>query len=132
MAKKYFCLIFCLVFLAAGCASLGHQERSTLRELKSVGISPTEQTIKNPYLAGGLNLFPGFGNFYLGIGADEPVQILYGVLNFIFWPPSILWGVPQATIDAVTLNKRETAFYYQFNPQGISKLDALKKAHGQK
>lgn len=97
-----------------------------LRELEGYGISPTEQEIKNPGLAGGLNILPGFGNFYLGVGTDESDQWLYGFLNLLTWPVSPIWAIPEAAIDANVINKKETVYYYKFDPQGKKEYEALK------
>ncbi len=110
----------------SGCVSLSRSEKTMLRELEGYGISKTEEKVKSAPLAGALNLLPGIGNFYLAAGTDEGSQALYGVLNLLTWPLSILWGVPQAAIDAGTINKQETIYYYQFNPQGKKELEALK------
>lgn len=57
----------------------------------------------------------GFGNFYLasGNGADSS-HWLYGLLNLLTWPLSILWGVPEAAIDANRINEREMIYYYRY------------------
>jgi len=97
-----------------------------LRELEGYGISPTEQQVKHPGMAGALNVLPGFGNFYLGIGTHESSQWLYGFLNLLFWPLSVVWGIPEAAIDANTINKKETIYYYKFDQQGKKEYKELK------
>ena len=57
---------------------------------------------------------PGFGNFYLAIGTNEGDQWLYGTLNLLLWPVSVVWGIPEAAIDAGNINKRNTAYYYTY------------------
>ncbi len=121
----------CLVSLVnSACVSLTSQEKATLRELRGYGVDDQEQRIKDPTAAGVLNLLPGIGNFYLGSGTGESSQHMYGVLNFLFWPYSIFWGFPQAMIDAETINKKETASHYLYDPQGKRKLLELRKKYG--
>jgi|GEM_PF-633961 len=126
--KKIVC---CLCLVLCGCVSLSHPEKVTLRELKQYGIKDNVETVANPAFAGILNLFPGIGNFYLGMGEGaETGQCAIGVLNFLLWPVSVLWGVPQAIIDANTINKKETVYYYLYNPVGKRELQKLKGEEG--
>ena len=87
-------------------------------ELDYAGLPIMED--KEPILAAALNLLPGFGNAYL-----EQWGPFVG--NLLFWPLSAIWGVPQAYIDANTLNKKETLYFYEFGP-GKDRLAATKTA----
>lgn len=110
--------------LLASCTSLTHQERNTLRSLQAQGITVDKpvgnwEAPASPAGAGALNLLPGFGNFYLASGnAGDSGQYLYGFLNLLTWPISILWGVPEAAIDAGTINERELIYFYTFDESG--------------
>ena len=115
-----------ILAVLTGCTTLSRSDQAMLRELESHGIPPTEQQIKHPGLAGGLNILPGFGNFYLAVGTHESAQWLYGLLNLLFWPSSVVWGIPQAAIDAITMNKKETVYYYKFDRQGKKEYEELK------
>lgn len=104
----------------SGCVSLSYQEKVTLRQIQQrgfgSGISANgwEKPI-SPLLAGTLNILPGFGNFYLGSGkAADSIQIAYGIGNLLLWPLSVIWSVPQAYIDAQTLNDRDLVFFFQY------------------
>lgn len=104
----------------SACTHLTAAERHQIRDLEAKGISvdhPQSNWDKpaNPGVAGALNLLPGFGNFYLasGNGADS-TQWLYGVLNLLTWPLSILWGVPEAAVDATVINERELIYHYTY------------------
>jgi len=97
------------------------------RELESYGISPTQEKVKHPGVAGALNVLPGFGNFYLAAGTEESEQWLYGFVNLFVWPWSVIWGVPEGVIDAININKRETNYYYTFDPQGKAELAKLRE-----
>ena len=128
--KKLLLFALCTVILS-GCTTLTRQEHMQLRELQSQGIT-VDKPVGNfekpasSLTAGALNLLPGIGNFYLGTGnAAESSHVLYGVVNLLFWPLSILWGVPEAVIDADNINKREMLYYYTYDEQG---KQALKKA----
>jgi hypothetical protein len=115
-----------LVACASGCASLSRTEQATLHELKSYGVSETEVKAKHPAAAGCLNILPGFGNFYLAAGTDESDQWLFGFLNLLAWPISVVWGIPEAAIDANTINKKETVNYYTFDRTGKQELEKMR------
>ena len=121
-------LAVCVIALATtSCISMTPSQRNKLRELESYGISQEEQSIKSPALAGALNLLPGIGNFYLASGTGESSQWAFGFLNLLTWPYSILWGIPEAAIDASTINKKETLYYYTTDREGRKEL-AFRKA----
>lgn len=111
-----------------GCTSLTRHEQIQLQQLKANGITVDRPVgdYEKPVsvaAAGLLNILPGFGNFYLGSGnAAESTHWLYGFLNLLCWPISVAWGVPEAAIDANTINKRELLYYYQYNNHGKQEL----------
>lgn len=73
---------FALVAGLAGCATPLHTgQKQELRGYEEKGVAIE---VKNPGAAAALGLLPGMGSFYTG----HPVP---GVVNFIFWPLSILW-----------------------------------------
>ena len=118
-------IILSLAFLVSGCTSLTYHERTELRKLKVQGItvetprSAWEAPAK-PWAAAALNLLPGGGNFYLASGnGGDGSHWLYGGLNLITWPLSVLWGVPEAAIDAGTINQRDLLYYYQYDKEII-------------
>jgi len=113
MRNLFLCLLVLLTTPA--CISISSQQQQILRGLERCGIRADEQGIKNPALAGLLNILPGFGNFYLASGNGDNGQGIAGVMNLLLWPSSVVWGIPQAAIDADTLNKLNTLEYYQFN-----------------
>lgn len=117
-----------MVICLSACTTLTHQEKNTLYSLKAQGI-----TIDKPAgnweppassgSAGALNLLPGIGNFYLASGnGGDSSQYLYGFLNLLTWPISILWGIPEASIDANRINEREMIYFYTFNESGKEAL----------
>ena len=114
--------------MLGACTNLTKTERDQLHLLKSNGITvdrPAGNYEKPaaPAAAGLLNVLPGFGNFYLasGNGADSS-HWLYGAGNLLLWPLSILWGVPEAVVDANNINERELLYYYQYDQQGKREL----------
>lgn len=115
MLKKTLVLFLISVFLVS-CTSLSSLERHKIAELESKGIRVPHEEVKNPGAAGALNILPGFGNFYLAVGTNESDQWLFGFLNLLLWPISIVWGVPEAAIDASTINKRNSVYYYTYGP----------------
>lgn len=111
MGVRSVCFVLLLAVALAGCASMSQWEKSEYKnlefKLKSAGYEPIKE--KDPAMAGILNVLPGIGNLYLE---------QYGVFvaNLLFWPFSVVWGVPQAVIDANTINKKATLSYYLYGP----------------
>lgn len=120
--KKFAILL--AVILLFGCTHLTQQERDQLQKLKAQGITVDRsgdfEAPANPAAAGAMNILPGGGNFYLasGNGADSS-HWLYGFLNLLTWPFSILWGVPEAAVDANTINERELLYYYKYTKKEL-------------
>ena len=119
-------LLTVVLAFAGGCVSLSPTERATLSELRSCGISETSVQKKDPVAAGALNILPGFGNFYLAIDTQESNQWIFGGINLLLWPWSVIWGIPQAAIDAETINRKETVYYYTYDPQGKREFEKRK------
>ncbi len=122
-------LVTLSIFYLCSCTTLSKSEKTTLRELRTYGIMPNEIKVKEPAVAGALNILPGVGNFYLAIGTDESSQWMYGTLNLLVWPFSIVWGIPAAAIDADTINKKETVYHYTYDRLGKSELEEIKKKY---
>ena len=116
-------LVASLIFLSA-CTSLTMQEKHTLRSLKTHGITvdtPTGNWERpaNPAGTALLNLLPGIGNFYLASGnGGQSEHFLYGTLNLLTWPISVVWGIPEAAVDANRINERELIYFYTFDESG--------------
>ena len=125
---KLFITLFSVCAFLSACTSLTRQETQTLRSLDAHGISvdyPAGNWEKpaSPAAAGALNLILGGGNFYLASGnGAQSEYFTYGFLNLLTWPISIIWGVPEAAIDANTINQRELIYFYTFDPQGQAAL----------
>ena len=125
--KRIF-LMALFVILLVGCTSLTRQEEMQLQHLKAQGVTvdkPVGNYEKPASMmgAGLLNILPGFGNFYLGSGnAAESNHWLYGFLNLLMWPLSVVWAVPEAAIDANNINKREMLYYYTYDKYGKQEL----------
>lgn len=96
-----------LISPLASCVSMSPSEQQEWNRLRQDNIMPTEH--KSPAGAGLLNLLPGIGNFYIASNTEERAQIGVGIANLLLWPLSIVWGLPQAIIDADTYNKKMTA-----------------------
>ncbi len=103
--KKVIAVLLCFGLL--GCASFSGYEKIQYSklQLKLQKTELPELEEKKPFLAGALNLLPGFGNAYLGQWGPF-------VGNLLLWPWSVLWGIPQATMDAEIINKKETLLHY--------------------
>lgn len=117
--------------LVTACANLGSSEKEFLNEIQSLGVQSDDQQVKSPPMAGALNLLPGFGNFYLAYGTTESEQWMVGGLNLLTWPLSVLWGVLEGVVDAVTINKKATAYYYRYDRTGKTKLAMLRRTQNQ-
>ena len=121
-------LVIGLALAMSGCVSLSYHERNEIQYLAANGIDVNHgsggfEAPNSIVLAGVLNVLPGFGNFYLALGqGGDGIQGVYGVVNLLFWPLSIVWGAPQAAIDANSLNKREMLYFYRYNQYGIEEL----------
>lgn len=117
-------LLSLMILTLAGCTNLTRQEEMELRTLKGQGVTidkPVGSWEKPASPAGAalLNILPGFGNFYLASGnGGDSSHYMYGTLNLLTWPLSVLWGIPEAAIDANKINERELIYYYKFDPQG--------------
>ena len=91
-----------------------------------LGKANHDQSIKNPGIAGALNILPGFGNFYLAVGSGESSQWVIGFLNLLVWPYSVVWAIPEAAIDANTINKKEILYHYTMSPVGRREFASIK------
>lgn len=120
--KKLLSLI--AIIALVGCTTLTRQEEMELRTLKGQGVTVDKpvgsyEKPASPASAALLNILPGFGNFYLASGnGGDSSHYLYGTLNLLLWPISVLWAVPEAAIDAKKINERELIYYYKFDPYG--------------
>lgn len=127
MSNKILTVFLCTTLLC-GCTHLTRQEEMQLQQLKGQGVSVDKPVgnYEKPASVGAaaaLNILPGVGNFYLasGDGADSS-HWLYGFLNLLTWPLSVVWGIPEAAIDANNINQRELLYYYTYNPHGKKEL----------
>jgi hypothetical protein len=126
--RKFIAVLLAIAVMtgSVACLSLSRSDEEMLRELKSYGIRSNEVKRKSAPLAACLNILPGIGDFYLAAGTDNGDMWLYGFLNLLTWPISILWAIPEGAIDAGTINKQETAYYYKFDKTGMKELNELK------
>lgn len=130
--KTEIILTMCCVFLSS-CTYMSASERYQLYELHKKGITVNHpgtdwKKPANSRVAGMLNLLPGMGNLYLGVGdGADYFQLVYGVINFATWPYSVLWGVPAAMYDAKTINERELVRYYDRQESVVRKQPAVQQ-----
>lgn len=108
--------------LLMSCAGIKRADMELLSEIEECGYDNREHGEIEAPMAGALNVLPGIGNFYLAAKSDEDYMWLIGILNLVSWPYSIIWAVPEAIIDAKTINKKETIKYYRFSKEGKRKL----------
>lgn len=108
---------------STACTSLSTGQRAQLMEIQNCGIGPEDQGAKNAAVAGALNLLPGVGNFYLATGGSGSDQWAIGGINLLLWPYSVLWGIPEAAIDAGNVNQKQTLDYYSYTRFGQQELE---------
>ena len=86
------------------CAGLSQGEQVDYEMMMESGLEPL--TPKSPAAAAGLNILPGGGDIYNGKwGAFA--------LDFLLWPWSIAWAVPQGAITANGINEERTYHHYK-------------------
>lgn len=126
-----FTLACILLFVFTGCTTMSRADKRAYAKLSAHGVTVDRplgyyEKPNSPVAAGALNLLPGFGNFYLACGhGSDSAQAVYGVLNLLLWPLSIVWAVPQGAIDANTLNKQDMIYYYQFDKDGKAEMQKI-------
>jgi len=122
-----------LVISICSCTHLTAAERQQKMELKARGITidhPRDNWEKpaNGGAAGALNLLPGIGNFYLAAGnGGDSSHWLYGAINLLLWPISILWGVPEAAVDAKVINERELIYHYYYEKNTSNSFQSVQR-----
>lgn len=129
---KTFAAMCCV--LLSSCTYMSSTERYRLYDLRQQGITvdnpgPGWKKPASPVTAGLLNLLPGMGNLYLGMGdGADSLQLLYGVVNFVTWPFSVLWGVPSAAYDASTINERDLVHYYDRKTTDVGRQTVVRQS----
>jgi len=91
-----------VVLITSGCAGgLNSIQKREYAAFQHDGVLIEEKT---PALGGVLGILPGFGSFY----AREPV---YGILNLLLWPASVLWDPISGYDGAMTINYDITKYH---------------------
>ena len=99
---------------AGGCRSMESWQEAEYGNIRAAGLP--EFHPKSPAAAGVLNLLPGIGDAYNGEwGAFA--------CNFLLWPVSVVWGIPEAAVTASNINRQDTWAYYYHGP-GKPQLEA--------
>ncbi len=122
--KRFLSVVLVSVFVV-GCSTINltRREKDVLYELKQYGIFEPEEIYKDPDVAMALSFLPGCGNVYLAVGeTGRTYQWALAALNFITWPISIFWSIPQTSADADLINKREMVYYFRLHPEGKHRL----------
>ncbi len=88
----------CLSVLLVSCSGLNTSQKREFKDWKASGLA--EET-KSEGLAAGLNVLPGFGDFYNG-------NVGLGVVNLLTWPFSILWAPIGGATGAEEVNYYDT------------------------
>ena len=110
--------------LVVGCASVRSESKAKLQEAREYGLPTDKVENVSSGAAGALNILPGFGNIYLECNQDEKtVNWVLFTVSLLTGPFSILWGVPQAAIDADSINKQAMVDYYMFDKNRNSEFE---------
>jgi hypothetical protein len=115
-----------LAIFLSGCATMAPHEKIIYSEIQDAGAMC--EVVAVPSTAGALNILPGGGDIYLagGRGAN-PANWGAFALDFLFWPVSIVWAIPQAVVTAEEVNKIECVRYYSLTERGKTELQKLKQ-----
>lgn len=135
MLRTCSCAGLCALLLAvfSGCVTMSRADMNDLREIRELGLPMCPEGVsKDLGLAACLSLTGIGGNIYLAIGSDQPAQWAYGFINLLFWPLSVTWALPQSMIDAHTINKLDTLYYYRFDPKGKAALEEARARAGRR
>ena len=122
-----FATALCIGAILAGCVNVSVSDQKRLQELAEQRITletpPSGFSAPNSQTgAAVLNALPGFGSFYLASGTEgHPSHYLSGAVNFLLWPVSVVWAVPEAYIDAGRINRLALIKYCE---QGFSTSSA--------
>ena len=91
-------------------------ERQLTENEKKLAAQKEITEVKSPTLAAGLSLLPGVGTLYLASDKGKSSKVkdhnlgTLAMVNYLTWPASILWAVPQSYIDAQRINIKETLY----------------------
>ena len=123
MNKKLY--LIAAAMLLSACTSLTFQEKQEISRLKYQGINIDRgpngwEKPNSPLMAG---------------NAGDSSQWIYAAGNLLLWPISILWGIPEAAIDANTINQRDMLDYLKYGnqanfsvQQGMQRSNAIRQA----
>jgi hypothetical protein len=103
-AKGFVLLAIAVTLMGCAQQALTIQELAQYQAILDRGLPPLQ--LKEPALAGVLNLACGGGYFYLE-------EWGHGLLNLVLCPISWIWGIPAGFTDARRQNVRYTLEYYK-------------------
>ncbi|MBI4567473.1 MAG: hypothetical protein HY719_03660 [Planctomycetes bacterium] len=109
------------------CVTMSSFEEHAQVELEREGLPvPHEETV-NPAVAGVLNGFFGIGSCHLAAESGNWHMALVAVFEVFTWPFSVPFAVPQAVIDANTINVQQSLLYYGYGPGVTARKSAQQK-----
>lgn len=100
--------------LLSGCA--GGLNSMQKREYKQFELDSVLVEEKDPGLGAALGILPGGGSFYAR-------EYVYGVINLLLWPASILWDPISGYHGSQSINYDMTV--YQLDKKRKKEMDAL-------
>jgi len=106
MTRSALLLVVGISFILTSCTQsrLTVKEQAQYQKILDKGLPPMK--IKEPALAGALNLLLGAGYFYLE-------EWGHGFIGLLLFPISWIWGIPGGLTDAHRMNVRYTIAYYK-------------------
>ncbi len=121
-------LVTLALIASSGCASVRPESKAILMEARELGLRSHPVDESSPALAATLNILPGIGNIYLASTSEYKGNWGLFALNLLLWPASVVWGIPQAGLDAATWNEQASADYYQHNKFGKAEMEKARAA----
>ena len=106
--RSVVCLCAVVLF---GCTTLSRGEKDLWRDAQMRGVQKID--VCSPGLAAGLNILPGVGSAYIAGSGGPGSEWAWFAVNFLTWPISPLWAIPDGAISANTVNVRETLYVHR-------------------
>jgi Amino acid permeases len=119
---RMFLLVVAVLVVGSGCVTMQLQDREMYEEIKRLGLPDMGATV-SPAAAGIISIFPGSGNLYLAIQTGNGGQWFACICNFLLWPFSPVWAIPETIIDGITLRKLQVVNYYRNSENGKKQLE---------
>jgi hypothetical protein len=122
---KMLLLVVAVLVVGSGCVTMQLQDKELYWEIKDLGLQESGATV-SPTYAGIISILPGAGNLYLAIQTGNGGQWFASICNFLLWPVSCLWAIPETIVDGETLRKLQVVDYYRYSRDGKRQLESAR------